>query len=211
MSLALAIIPLAPTPASGHVRDGAASLAGVYDGSQAEVAATLLLGEDGRFQYSLSYGAIDETAAGTWIAEGNTVVLTSDPVEAPAFEFVASGQAGGGTFEVKLELPEGLPQQAFSALVTLADGSAFATDFASDGLKLELMPEERVAAVMLALPIRDVRSEMFAVADGVNRMRFRFVPHDLWTVDFEGAVLPEADGAYVLERFDRVLRFRKVR
>src|SRR5690606_6984101 len=40
-----------------------ASLVGVYDGGQMEIAAGLKLGKDGQFQYGLSYGALDEMAA----------------------------------------------------------------------------------------------------------------------------------------------------
>ena len=44
------------------------SLAGTYDGGQMEVAAQLLLKPDGRFQYELAYGALDDLAygAGVW-------------------------------------------------------------------------------------------------------------------------------------------------
>lgn len=52
-----------------------ASLAGVYDGGQMEIAAGLELTKDGKFRYVLSYGALDEMAAGTWSAAGDSVTL----------------------------------------------------------------------------------------------------------------------------------------
>lgn len=52
-----------------------ASLVGVYDGGQIEIASGLELTKDGKFRYALSYGALDEAAAGTWSAAGNTVTL----------------------------------------------------------------------------------------------------------------------------------------
>lgn len=193
-----------------QARGAAPEIAGLYDGGQTEVAAALYLGDDGRFEYAMSYGAVDETAAGTWTSDGDTVVLTSDPVQAPAFELLAAEQAGGDAFHVDLELPASLPLEAYSALITLADGSAFAADFGADGLHLELAPQESVASIMLALTIFDLRSETFAVPAGANRLRFGFTPNDLGKVPFNQAVLPMIDGAYVLERLGVELRFEKI-
>ncbi len=67
-------------PATAPTSD---SLAGVYDGGQIELAAGLELKPDGRFRYALSYGALDEVAEGTWRADADRVVLTSDPFKAP--------------------------------------------------------------------------------------------------------------------------------
>ena len=53
-----------------------ASLAGIYDGGQMEIAAALELTKDGKFRYALSYGALDEMASGRWTAENGTVVLS---------------------------------------------------------------------------------------------------------------------------------------
>lgn len=58
-----------------------ASLAGIYDGGQMEIAAGLELTKDGKFRYVLSYGALDEAAAGTWSAAGNSVALTVQQYE----------------------------------------------------------------------------------------------------------------------------------
>jgi hypothetical protein len=52
-----------------------ASLAGVYDGGQMELASGLELSKDGKFRFVLSYGALDEAAAGTWSAAGDAVTL----------------------------------------------------------------------------------------------------------------------------------------
>ena len=207
LSAVLGLLAAAPVDARDTVR----SLAGTYDGGQTEVAASLRLGEDGRFDYFMSYGAVDETASGTWTVNDGRVVLTSDPVEAPAFELAASDEGTRDAFHVGLELPPGFPTDAFSALVSMADGTRFASDFGPDGLDLELAPEEKVAAIMLALPIYEVRSDEFAVPPGVGRMTFRFVPNDLGIVSFDRAVLPKRKGAFLLERLDRVLEFRKVR
>ena len=57
------------------------SLVGMYDGGQMEIAAGLELTKEGRFRYGLSYGALDEGAAGTWSAAGDAVTLTVEKYE----------------------------------------------------------------------------------------------------------------------------------
>lgn len=54
-----------------------ASQAGFYTSSQMEVAAAIDLEADGKFAYSLDYGAVSEVAEGSWTSEGSTIYLTS--------------------------------------------------------------------------------------------------------------------------------------
>lgn len=54
-----------------------ADLTGFYASSQMEVAAAIELEADGKFAYSLDYGAVSEVAEGTWTSEGNIIYLTS--------------------------------------------------------------------------------------------------------------------------------------
>jgi hypothetical protein len=68
-----------------------ASLAGVYDGGQMEMAAGLELTKDGKFRYMLSYGALDEAAAGTWSATGNAVTLN-------VIQYESNDPSGDGKF-----------------------------------------------------------------------------------------------------------------
>lgn len=54
-----------------------AAQAGFYTSSQMEVAAAIDLEADGKFAYSLDYGAVSEVAEGNWTSEGSTIYLTS--------------------------------------------------------------------------------------------------------------------------------------
>lgn len=78
-SIVLVLAAASTAPAAVH----STSLVGTYDGGQMEIAAGLELRADGRFRYALSYGALDEEAAGTWTVSGSQVLLTSDPSVAP--------------------------------------------------------------------------------------------------------------------------------
>ena len=54
-----------------------ADITGFYASSQLEMAAAIELEADGKFDYSLDYGAVSEFAEGTWTSEGGTIYLTS--------------------------------------------------------------------------------------------------------------------------------------
>jgi hypothetical protein len=79
LALAPLIMLSASTASAADLHPGA--LAGVYDGGQIEIAAQLELAKDGRFRYALSYGALDEAAAGSWSASGEMVTLVVQQYE----------------------------------------------------------------------------------------------------------------------------------
>jgi hypothetical protein len=69
----------------GHAQEAmeaepaATSLAGDYDASEREMVAGIRLGKDGRFQFGLTVGSLDQMAEGRWEADGKRVRLISDP------------------------------------------------------------------------------------------------------------------------------------
>jgi hypothetical protein len=90
VSLCLALAtPLAQAAASG--------LAGHYylERGPREVGSELLLKQDGRFEWTLAYGAMDLAAAGTWRADGKQVVLTAAPAPEPVFRTLADADYDG--------------------------------------------------------------------------------------------------------------------
>ena len=52
-------------------------LAGFYRSNQMEIGAALQLDDDGHFQYQLDYGAVSESAEGSWSSDGKAVYLTA--------------------------------------------------------------------------------------------------------------------------------------
>lgn len=54
---------------------------GFYRSNQMEIGAALELEADGKFQYQLDYGAVSESAEGSWSANGSTVFLTATRME----------------------------------------------------------------------------------------------------------------------------------
>jgi hypothetical protein len=189
-----------------------ACLAGSYDGHQTEIAAGLDLADDGRFHYGLSYGALDEEAAGHWESDGANVVLTSDPVTPPRFTLERKGPGPAGQFVVRLELPRALSPQYFDARLTFADGRTRQSQLGEDGLVLPLKPGERVVSVMLLLSVYDLQSERFPIAAGAGTEAvFRFVPNDLGKVAFAHTALKIDKADLLLDRYGRQIRFQATR
>lgn len=191
-----------------------AALAGLYDGSQMEMAAELVLHPDGRFDYGLSYGALDEEASGRWSATADAVTLRSDPVTPPAYSFEDKGAEHPGTVTAKLEAGEGPNPQFFSFALT-GDGIAPITaDVGPDGeAVLAYDPARPPNTIRVLLPIYEMVSQPFPLdlAREGRRIVVRFTPNDLGRVMFEDAVLPITDDGLQMERFGRTISFRKRR
>lgn len=208
--IALLALVAAPARADAPLNPHPANLVGTYDGRQMELAAALELGADGRFQYELAYGALDETATGTWRFDGSAVRLTSDPVDAPRFVLVSQAKGKSGMLRITLDLPQGLSRQYFDAQVTFTDGTVDRRQFAEDGLQLPLRRGQAVRSVVLTLGVFSLASEPMAVDTPAGaELHVRFEPRDLGKVAFADAPLRLADGALLLDRFDRTVRFRK--
>ena len=187
-----------------------AALAGAYDGSQTEMAAALELLPNGRFRYMLSYGALDEQAAGSWRIAGHTVLLDSDPVREPRFILAGQSSAGGNGIHIDLQLPSGMDAQFFEAAVLWSDGKVTGGHMSQDGLSLPTTPGQRITEVRLALPMLNLTSEAFHPdkAQGLH-LTFRFEPNDLGQVAFKNTPLEIDDDDLLLARHDREIRFRR--
>lgn len=212
MAILLTMVPLGNvcfardvTPA---VQD---NLAGRYSGSAMELAAALDLKPDGRFDYWLTYGALDETSSGRWRREGNHVLLTSDPFTPPRIALVRR-EAGSPGVEVRLEVPEGFSRQYFAAVLTFADGEQRPMQLSEEGLSFAIDPANPPASLRLTLPVAMLESEavpLFGPKGG--RVEFRFEPNELGKVDLSDTPLTIEDATLILERYDRRIRFPAVK
>lgn len=190
----------------------AAALAGTYDGHQMELAAGLELRADGRFDYGLAYGALDETGQGRWVVADGRVLLTSDPVTPPRILLAARGPAPAGTLRVTLATPPGISPQYFDAVVTTAHGATAGGQLSDDGLALGVDPADPPVSIRLVLPMVELQGDVVPLDPaGGYALAFRFEPHDLGKVDFRGTALRIDHGDLLLERHGRTIRFRRTR
>ena len=186
-----------------------ADMVGTYNGSQMEVGTEFRLEADGRFEYYLSYGALDEMAKGTWSASDAGIVLISDPVKAPRFELVGTDAGSGGSLDITLEVSADIPLQLFQVGVRFMDGSGMPATFDTDRVSFRIKRGSQPEGVMLAFPMYQLASQPVPIPAGTKAMHFRFVPNDLGSVAFDHQLLRRDGESFVLERFDRTLRFHK--
>ena len=83
--VAAVVAALLPVGASAACAPADPSLAGHYALSGVmEVGSELSLKADGRFQYMLAYGALDELASGCWMRNGHVVTLNAQKFQTNA-------------------------------------------------------------------------------------------------------------------------------
>jgi hypothetical protein len=189
----------------------AKKLVGVYDGHQMEMAVGIELKADGRFEYGLSYGAMDEQAAGRWTVSGDKVLLTSDPVKAPRFTFVGQKPAPKGMFEISLETPKGMSAQYFDGMYVTAKGHGGQEQLRDDGPRSWVIDKaDPPIKAMVVLQMFGLHSDPVAIDPAKGyALQFRFEPNDLGKVDFKATALAIDHGDLLLDRFDRHIRFRR--
>jgi hypothetical protein len=188
------------------------SLAGRYETHQMEVAAGLELKPDGSFRYALSYGAVDEEAQGGWTSDGTTVRLTSKPMPiAPSFELVRDDPAPKGELYLNLENPGfewGHPLEA----IAKGAGGEVTEISADDSGRVDLSGKAPVRAIAPEMPVFGPTGQVFNLsADRGHRLTFRFHRNDLGKARFDREPLRVNGSDLLLDRYDTVFRFVKVR
>ena len=187
-----------------------ASLVGHYDGHQMEMGAELVLNANGRFQYGVAYGALDEEATGTWVLQGDQVLLTSDPVTPPRFVFLGQKPAPAGIFRLSLEAPQGMSLQYFDAVLTFARHDPEGEQLTDDGLARPIDAKDPPITARLFLPMFELKADPVTIDPAKGYwLSFRFEPHDLGKADFRSAPLALDKGDLLLERFGRTIRFHR--
>jgi hypothetical protein len=188
------------------------SLVGAYDGHQMEIAAGLELKADGRFRYGLSYGALDEEAAGKWTMIGDQVLLTSDPVIAPRFVLVSHGKGVDGVPQLSLDVPKGLSRQYFDAVIVNRNGETQRQQLGEDGLSLPFTSDNVPTTVRMLVPVFGVIGEPLKLDPSFGySVRIRFEPNDLGKVNFQATPLKILNGDLLLDRHGRTIRFKHSR
>ncbi|SKB76517.1 hypothetical protein [Sphingopyxis flava] len=187
-----------------------AQLIGAYRLSEGpDAAGGLLIQADGRFQYGLAVGALDERAEGRWERRGDQLCLFTEPKPVPpAFE-------KGPLIEVDEQVPtllvtgpddDGVPGVDF---VIGFDGGEPATGYTQyygwtmpgDDKRLPRWVEVGAPIYGLAVQRFD-----FSESDG-GRLRIAIIPNDMGIVDFKGACVERTEQGAVLHRAEGDMHF----
>lgn len=200
---AIALVSAAVQPAS--------PLAGDYDGGQTEMAARLRLSPDGRFQFALSYGALDEIAKGSWREVNGEVRLTTEPApKAPAFTAVSDTPVADGSLHVALADPELLQGSPLTVAVTYADSDQPSFVEAAEDGRVPVEPGRTVTAIVPDLPVYPLPLAAYRLGPGGHRIVFRFDINDFGIAGFADEPLAIENGELLMRRYDRLIRFRRI-
>jgi hypothetical protein len=200
----------APAQATAITRD---ALAGEYDGGQMEVGARLLLQRDGHFKYELAYGAMDESADGTWELKDGAVFLTTVPVvKPPRFVVESDTPEPRGGLWIKISsgpVMEGSRQRIY--LVYGPDEEQGMVEIGDDG-SVPFPGNRRPTAIVPEIPVYPVTNKPIPLTGtGGHRLVLRFEPNDIGKADFRGQRLGVENGVLVMPRRDLglMLRFKR--
>jgi hypothetical protein len=205
LSLLLALGP--PAAAKERSPAGDYRLAGEQD-----VASGLRLQPDGRFQYFLIAGALDEQAEGRWSAAGNAVTLVTEPKPVPPlFSQAQSRPTDAAALTVRVSSPENRGIAGVDLRIGFDDGAPVEAYTQEDGWSLPAEEKRTPRWIELAVPMHNLVSPRFPIdlAAG-NALAFTLIPNDLGRFDFAGVRI-EVDGkALLVERGGGRLRYERV-
>jgi hypothetical protein len=181
----------APGPA-GHYR-----LAGGPD-----VASEILLRPDGRFQFFLMEGALDEQAQGRWTAQGNRIKLVTLPKPVPP---VFTAGPATKTAEAPLKLSVNWPDGRGIALIDLRigfdSGDPVEGYTQEDGWSLDPAETRAPRWVELGLQMYGIGYTRFPVdLSKGNSLAFTLTPNGLGTMEFDDVEVEAQPGALVFRR-----------
>ena len=174
-----------------------------------DVGGGLLIRKDGRFQYMLAAGALDERAEGRWEARGDRVCLTTDPKPVPPTMQKGTLIAVEGSIPtILVTWPNGRGIAGVDFTIGFDRGDPIEDYTQADGWT---MPEDEKRIprwVELREAIYDITAPRFELteADG-GKLRAIIVPNDIGLVNFEEACAEKTERGLTLHRAEGAMRF----
>ena len=191
-SFLLAATTVSAAPPAGHYR-----LVGVHD-----AASELILYPDGRFEYALAYGALDEQAQGRWTSDGKTVHLTTVPKPKPAV--FSAGQAernADAPFTIKVTSPDGRGLAGVDFQLTFDRGEPVESYTQEYGWSLDPAEKRTPRSIRFAVLMYGLVSQTFPIdVTKANQFTFILTPNDLGTIDFENLPLTTEANRLIMHR-----------
>jgi hypothetical protein len=178
-----------------------------------DAASELALKPDGRFQYFLMYGALDEQAEGRWTVADGVVTLSTEPKPVPpVFRQDPASKTDPARLSIRVRWPDGRGVALVDLWVGFDQGPPLDGYTQEDGWSL---PEEETRIprwIQLRVPMHEFTSPRFPIdlATG-NALAFTLVPNDLGVFDFQGVRVEAAKGALIVVRNGTRLRYQAVR
>lgn len=178
-----------------------------------DVASGLRLQSDGRFQYFLSAGALDEQAEGRWRVANGVVTLSTEPKPVPpVFRRAPSTRTAAAKLTVKVSSPGGSGIAGVDLRIGFDEGAPVDDYTQEDGWSLPADEKRAPRWIELKVPMHELASPRFPidVASG-NALAFTLIPNDLGKFDFAGVQVEVAGKALIVHRGPARLRYERVR
>jgi len=201
----LAALLLAGVAAGGPA--GEYRLVGTQD-----VASALRLAPDGRFQYFLAAGALDERAEGRWSQDGNRIRLTTEPKPVPpVFTQTASATSKDAPLAVRVVWPDGRGIAGVDVRVGFDRGAPVEGYTQDYGWSLPRDEQRTIRWIEFAVPMHALASPRFPVDPMAGTaLTFVLTPNDLGVVDFADIKVDFEPGRLTVHRFGDALRYERV-
>lgn len=155
-----------------------------------DVGGGLLIRNDGRFQYILAAGALDERAEGRWAARGDMICLTTDPKPVPpTIEKGALIAVEGSIPTLLVTWPNGRGIPGVDFTIGFDSGVPIEDYTQSYGWTMPQDDQRTPRWIEVRESIYDITAPRFELteADG-GKLRAIIVPNDIGVVDFDGAL-----------------------
>ena len=197
---------------TGQVAVAADSVAGRYrlhDGP--DVASELLLRPDGKFEYFLMAGSLDEQSSGTWQVDGGALQLTTTPKPVPAvFTAGAASSAPDAALVLHVTDPAGNGIAAVHFTLGFDSGEPVESYTQDYGWTLDKLEQRTPRWIEFSVPIHNLQSPRFLIdlARG-NEQTFVLTPNDLGTVDFTNMQIDIQPRRLIMHRYGALMRFER--
>ncbi len=174
-----------------------------------DVGGGLLIRNDGRFQYELAAGALDERAEGRWEARGDTICLTTEPKPVPpAMAKGTPGEIDGAVPTIAVTWPNGRTVAGVDFTIGFDSGDPIDGYTQYDGWT---MPDDDTRIprwVEVREPIYGITAPRFVLTDvDGGKLHVIIAPNDIGVVDFEGTCAERTERGLTLHRAEGEMQF----
>ena len=174
-----------------------------------DVGGGLLIRNDGRFQYMLAAGALDERAEGRWDVRGDRICLTTDPKPVPPeIKKGALIEVDGAVPNLLVTWPNGKGVAGVDFVIGFDSGDPVEDYTQVYGWSMPEDDKRTPRWIEVREPIYGITAPRFELteADG-GKLRAIIVPNDIGVVDFDGACAEKTERGVTLHRREGEMRF----
>ena len=174
-----------------------------------DVGGGLLIRNDGRFQYMLAAGALDERAEGRWDVRGDRICLTTDPKPVPPeIKKGALIEVDGAVPNLLVTWPNGKGVAGVDFVIGFDSGDPVEDYTQVYGWSMPEDDKRTPRWIEVREPIHAITAPRFELteADG-GKLRAIIVPNDIGVVDFDGACAEKTERGVTLHRREGEMRF----